>query len=156
MTCAAIFSGALLLRAQEAADADLRNKPTLPVASPTPAAGPTDVPELSRLDELFKQTSMGKAADTQRLRVKWRELKNKVANDADLIAMRRAAEKTRTDLEKRDRLRAFYKLYFTRVRQFPMSAEMKQYVDAMEAAQLGKTAQSHVRPSPTPSPAKRD
>src|ERR1700730_11247887 len=152
MTCAAIFGSALVLRAQQAADVDLKSKPT-PATTPAPVAVPKSLPELSQLDEVFKQTSMGKAADAQRLRVEWRQLKNKVANDADLIAMKRAADTARTDLQKRDRLRAFYKLYFARVRQFPMSAEMKQYVDAMEASQFGSTAQSRVRPSPTPSPA---
>src|SRR3984893_19423539 len=153
MTCAAIFGSGLVLRAQQAADVDLKSKPTTPTATPAPVAVPKSLHELSQLDEVFKQTSMGKAADAQRLRVEWRQLKNKVANDADLIAMKRAADTARTDLQKRDRLRAFYKLYFARVRRIPMSVEMKQYVDAMEASQLGSTAQSRVRPSPTPSPA---
>jgi hypothetical protein len=73
-------------------------------------------------------------------------------NDPDLIAMKRSAEAARTDLEKREKLRAYYKLYFARVRQFPMSPEMKQHVDAMQASQLGLTAQSRVRPSPAATP----
>jgi hypothetical protein len=152
MFAAIILAGAL--RAQEATDADLAAKSVQKNTNAESAgARPENVPELSQLDEMFKQTPMGKAADAQRLRVEWRQLKNKVVNDPDLIAIKRAAEAARTDLEKREKLRAYYKLYFARVRQFPMSPEMKQHVDAMQASQLGLTAQSRVRPSPTASPA---
>jgi hypothetical protein len=152
MFAAIILAGAL--RAQEATDADLAAKSAQKNTNAESAGARTEnVPELSQLDEMFKQTSMGKAADAQRLRVEWRQLKNKVVNDPDLIAIKRAAEAARTDLEKREKLRAYYKLYFARVRQFPMSPEMKQHVDAMQALQLGLTAQSRVRPSPTATPA---
>jgi hypothetical protein len=151
---ALVFGATLMGNAQEAADADLVAKSAQKKTSAESAgARPENVPELSQLDDMFKQTSMGKAADTKRLRVEWRQLKNKVVNDPDLILIKRAAETARTDLEKRDKLRAYYKLYFARIRQFPMSPEMKQYVDTMQAAQLGLTAQSRVRPSPTASPA---
>ena len=151
---ALIFGTALMGNAQEAADVDLATKQTQKnTSAELTRARPENVPELSQLDEMFKQTSMGKAADAQRLRVEWRQLKNKVVNDPDLIAIKRAADAARTDLEKREKLRAYYTLYFARVRQFPMSPEMKQYVDAMQASQLGLTAQSRVRPSPTASPA---
>ena len=154
VTTALVFGATLMASAQEATDVDLAAKSVQKnTNAESAAARPENVPELSQLDEMFKQTSMGKAADAQRLRVEWRQLKNKVVNDPDLIAIKRAAEAARTDLEKREKLRAYYKLYFARVRQFPMSPEMKQHVDAMQASQLGLTAQSRVRPSPTASPA---
>lgn len=140
------------LRAQDAAqpEVDLRSKQAQQSPSPAPTAAPNQsVPELSRLDEMFKQTPMGKAADTQRLRVEWRQLQNKVVNDPDLIAMKHAAEGARTDLEKRELLRSYYKSYYARLRRFAMSSEMKQYIDAMEASHLGLTAQSRVRPTPS-------
>src|SRR5712692_86112 len=91
MMCAAIFSGTIFLHAQEAADVDLTAKRKNP--SPESArAQPEKLPELSQLDEVFKQTSMGKAADAQRLRVEWRQLQNKVVNDPDLITTKHAAE----------------------------------------------------------------
>jgi putative endonuclease len=152
MFAAIILAGAL--RAQEATDVDLAAKSAQKNTNVESAgARPENVPELSQLDEMFKQTPMGKAADAQRLRVEWRQLKNKVVNDPDLIAIKRSAEAARTDLEKREKLRAYYKLYFARVRQFPMSPEMQQHIDAMQASQLGLTAQSRVRPSPTATPA---
>jgi cell division septation protein DedD len=151
MTCAVIFGAAIFLHAQEAADVDLAAKRKSP--SPESArAQPEKLPELSQLDEVFKQTSMGKAADAQRLRVEWRQLQNKVVNDPDLIATKHAAEAARTDFEKRELLRAYYKSYYARIRRLAMSAELKQYVNAMEATHLGLTAQSRVRPSPTAAP----
>jgi len=149
VTCTAILGGALMADAQEATDLDLLSKPLeKPAETPT---GPPTLPELSQLDEMFKQTSLGTAADEQRLRVEWRQLKNQLANDPDLIATRRAAEKTRTDLQKRERLRAYYKIYFAKIRLLTMSPEMKQRINGMEAGQMGSTAQSRVRPSPSPS-----
>lgn len=154
ITVALVFGAALRGNAQQAADVDLQSKPT-PEATKAPAerANPANIPELAQLDEIFKQTSVGKEGDEQRLRVEWRQLKNQVANDPDLAAAKHAAETARTDLEKRERLRAYYKLYYTRIRTFPLSPAMKQHVDRMEATQLGSTTQSRVRPTPSPSPA---
>jgi hypothetical protein len=149
VTCSAILGAALIVGAQEATDADLQSKQSSKTAE-TPAV-PPNIPELSQLDEMFKQTSMGKEADEQRLRVEWRELKNQVMNDPDLIAAKHAAEKTRTDLKKRELLRSYFKLYFAKIRLLTMSPEMKQRIDGMEAGQLNSTAQSRVRPSPSPS-----
>jgi hypothetical protein len=149
VTCCAILGAALIAGAQEATDVDLQAKQNAKTAE-TPA-GPPNIPALSQLDEMFKQTSMGKEADEQRLRVEWRLLKNQVMNDPDLVAARHAAEKTRTDLQKRERLRSYFKLYFAKIRLLTMSPEMKQRIDGMEAGQLNSTAQSRVRPSPSPS-----
>lgn len=142
-----LLAGAL--RAQQATDVDLAKRAQKDASTESPASRPENVPELSQLDEAFKQTSMGKAADTQKLRLEWRQLQNKVVNDEDLIAMKRAANSARTDLEKREKLRAYYKSYYARLRRFPMSAEMRQYIDAIEMAHLGLTAQPRVRPSPS-------
>ena len=150
MTCAAIFGGMLVAHGQEATDVDLaKQAEQTPQPSATPA-GPAAVPELKELDEAFKQTSMGKAGDAQRLRLEWRRLRNQVANDPDLIATKRAADAARTDLEKRERLRAYYKLYYARLRRLSLSPAMKGHIDEMEAMQLGLIAQPRVRPSAQP------
>jgi hypothetical protein len=147
----AILILAAALRAQEATDADLAAKRPQKNTSAEPVrARPENVPELSQIDEAFKPTSMGNAADAQKLRVEWRQLQNKVINDPDLVALKRAAATARTDLEKRERLRAYYKTYYARVRPLATSPAMKQYIDAMEASHLGLTAQSRVRPTPSP------
>jgi hypothetical protein len=140
--------------AQQATDVDLQAKPTPEIVkAPTPSNGPANIPELAQLDEIFKQTSVGKEGDEQRLRVEWRQLKNKVANDPDLAAAKRAADTARKDLDKRELLRAYYKLYYVRIRQFPLSPAMKQHIAQMEASQLWSTNQARVRPTPSPSPA---
>lgn len=151
-----VFCATLMGNAQEATDVDLQSKQMQQNANvSTTHASPANIPELAQLDEIFKQTSVGKEGDEQRMRIEWRLLKNKVANDPDLIAAKHAAETTRTDFEKREHLRAYYRLYFAKVRLLPMSAEMKQRINGMEAGALGLTAQSRVRPSPSASPEAR-
>jgi hypothetical protein len=150
ITGALLFCVTLRGNAQQATDVDLQPKQTPATASTTPA-GPMNVPELAQLDEIFKQTSVGKEGDEQRLRIEWRQLKNQVMNEPDLVATKHAAEAARTDLKKREYLRKYYKLYFAKVRLLPMSPEMKQRIEGMETGALGSTAQSRVRPSPSPS-----
>ncbi len=83
-----------------------------------------NVPELSQLDEAFKQKSLGKEADQRRLHIEWRELKNRVVNDPSVRAAKAAALAARTDLEKRDRLRNYYNVYYDRMSALASSAEM--------------------------------
>src|SRR5438094_755903 len=80
-----------------------------PQISPTPPQneGPAPrIPAIEELDQAFKQSSLGKAADEARLHVQWRELSNRIINDRDLVEARGNAGKATTDLEKRRRLRA--------------------------------------------------
>src|SRR5438045_7541341 len=112
----------LALHAQELAPStvDLAPKPTeqnAPAATPTPtpASELPDLPELSQLDEIFKQTSLGKTADEFRLHIEWRRLRNRVANDPQVVAAKKAADAARTDLEKRELIRRYYKVYYARM-----------------------------------------
>src|SRR6266480_1175743 len=93
----AVFSIALalILRAQDAAPprVDL-NVPEIPAATPLPSP---DLPDISQIDQIFKQTSLGKQADEQRLHIEWRKLANEVANDPEVIAARAATNGLRTD-----------------------------------------------------------
>ena len=97
---------------------------------------------------------MGKAAEDYRLHVEWRKLQNRVIADPQVIAARKFANAARTDLEKRRRMRAYYTLYYDRMRAIADSPELKAFVDQQKAAHLGTTAQDRVRPSPSPSPKK--
>ena len=151
---AAIGAITLTLSAQEAVQPDVdlttkRNEQNAPAA--TPSALP-DVPELSQLDEIFTQTSLGKTADANRLRAEGRKLQNQVANDPEVVAAKKKAELSRTDLEKRQRLRDYYNIYYDRMKTRAESLEMKIALDASKAAHLGLLNQSRVRPSPSPSP----
>src|SRR5213596_3557552 len=63
------------------------------------------IPAIDELDQAFKQSSLGKAADEARLHAQWRELSNRTINDADLVAAKARAGRSKTDLEKRQRMR---------------------------------------------------
>jgi hypothetical protein len=160
-------SMALPARAQEAANVDLqphrsesKEQPTAspPEAVPTPSA---TVPELSEIDEVFKQTSLGKEADELRLRVEWRQLANRVVNDPEIVAAKKSVELAHTDLEKRQRLRAYYNIYYGKMRALASSTEMKTALDAVKTEHLSHINQPRVRhlsdgslPTPTPTPHK--
>src|SRR5437868_4750911 len=124
-----------------------------PQISPTPPSieGPAPrIPAIDELDQAFKQTSLGKAADEARLHAQWRELSNRIINDSDLVAARNMADKMKTDLAKREQLRVYYAMFYDRMRAQAASPELKNYIDARKTQHLGLTAQNRVRPSPSP------
>src|SRR3989440_12825819 len=74
-----------------------------PRISPTPpqTEGPAPrIPSLDELDQAFKQSSLGRAADEARLHAQWRELSNRIINDPDLVEARAEAGKAKTGFEK--------------------------------------------------------
>jgi len=124
-----------------------------PQISPTPPQneGPAPrIPSLDELDQAFKQSSLGKAADESRLHAQWRELSNRFINDRDLVEARANAGRAKTDLEKRHRLRAYYTMFYDRMRAQASSPELKSYIDTHKAQHLALLAQNRVRPSPAP------
>jgi len=124
-----------------------------PQISPTPPQneGPAPrIPAIEELDQAFKQTSLGKAADEARLHAQWRELSNRIINDRDLVEARARAGKAKTDLEKRQRLRAYYTTFYDRMRSEAGSQELKSYIDTHKTQHLALLAQNRVRPSPAP------
>jgi len=150
---AMVAGGITILRGQDAAQStvDLHAKasPENPPA-PIPASSP-ELPELSQLDEIFKQTSLGKTADEYRMHVEWRKLQNQVANDPAVVAAKKTAASARTDLEKRKRLGDYYKIYYERMQALAGTPEMKAALDGFKAGHLGMLIQPRVRPSPAPS-----
>src|SRR5947209_13672577 len=104
-----------------------------PQISPTPPQneGPAPrIPAIEELDQAFKQSSLGKAADEARLHAQWRELSNRIINDPDLVAARSRADEMKTDLEKRLQLRLYYTMYYDRMRSLAASPQLKNYIDA--------------------------
>src|ERR1700736_6256799 len=149
---AMIAWGITILRGQDAAQSsvDLHTEAN-PAILPTPIAEKSpELPELSQLDEIFKQTSLGKTADAYRMHVEWRKLQNQVANDPSVVAAKKAAASARTDLEKRKRLGDYYKIYCERMQALAGSPEMKAALDGFKAGHLGMLAQPRVRPTPSP------
>src|SRR5207302_7554585 len=132
---------------------------TNPQESPAPQISPASpqnegpaprIPAIEELDQAFKQTSLGKAVDEARLHAQWRELSNRIINDRDLVEARARAGKAKTDLEKRQRLRAYYTLFYDRMRAQAGSQELKSYIDTHKTHHLALLAQNRVRPSPAP------
>jgi uncharacterized surface protein with fasciclin (FAS1) repeats len=155
---AMLGGAALTLHGQDATQpsVDLYSGQKQPNITPTAIPslepnGPPDVPELSQLDEAFKQKSLGKEADQRRLHIEWRELKNRVVNDPSVRAAKAAALAARTDLEKRDRLRNYYNVYYDRMSALASSAEMKLALNAWKTLYFKAIDQPRVRPSPTAS-----
>jgi hypothetical protein len=159
-TFAAVVCITLRAHAQELAPSavDLTKKPAEPnsapaaaTPTPTPASELPDLPELSQLDEVFKQTSLGKTADEFRMHIEWRRLRNRVANDSEVIAAKKAADAARTDLEKRERIRQYYKVYYARMEALSDRPEIRAGLEDMKQKHIGLADQNRVRPSPSPS-----
>src|SRR5438876_10297211 len=150
---------ALLLHGQDAAppSVDLYEgqeqfEPTPP---PLPPNGP-ELPEISELDQTFsKPRSLGKEADAARVHIEWRQLKNRTVNDPQVQASKAYAQAARTDLEKRNRLRNYYNIYYERMSALATTPEIKLALQGLKSSHQGMLAQPRVRPTPdtsTPTP----
>src|SRR5262249_25377287 len=69
-------------------------------------------PDLEALNAFFKQTSLGKQADEQRLHLETAKLEIQIRNDPELHRLRTEAMRQKTDLELRHHLRAYYQVYY--------------------------------------------
>jgi uncharacterized surface protein with fasciclin (FAS1) repeats len=145
----------LTLRGQVAAppSVDLYEGQNQPALTPTPSPEPNgpDIPELSQLDQAFKQTTLGKQADEYRLHIQWRQLQNRVVNDPQVQAAKASVRAARTDLERRNRFRDYYNVYYQRMSALAPSQEIKASLEALKNTHLGLLAQPRVRPSPNAS-----
>jgi hypothetical protein len=114
---------------------------------PGPAALPhiPSGPDLQTLNTFFKQTSLGKTADEHRLHLQMSALETRIRNDEDLHALQASANKARTDLERRHALKAYYKLYFGKLRALASTPDLQDYLKAQEAAHEVALLQPRVR-----------
>src|SRR6266481_3909485 len=123
-----------------------------PTPSPVPPNGP-ELPGISQLDQTFKQPrSLGPQADELRLHREWRQLKNRTVNDAAVQAAKAFAQAAPTDLEKRNRLRDYYNIYYQRMSALTTNAEIKLALEAFKGNHQSLLAQPRVRPTPPGSP----
>jgi len=126
-----------------------------PTPSPEPPNGP-ELPEISQLDQNFsKPRSLGPQADQLRVHKEWRQLKNRTVNDPKVQAAKAYAQSARTDLEKRNRLRDYYNVYYERMSVIATTPELKLALQALKTSHQAYLAQPNVRPTPntaTPSP----
>ncbi len=159
-----ILLAATALWAQDAAPptVDLgSHKPEENVSTPSPSPSPApSLPDVSQLDQIFHQNSLGKEADDRKFHIEWRRLANQATNDPAVIAAKAEVGTARTDLEKRHKLRAYYDTYYGRMRAMAATAEMKATLDTLKEAHLSQINQPRVRPAsdgalPTPTPPKK-
>jgi hypothetical protein len=148
----ALLIAALIMHGQEAAPPSVDLLPELEEeeASPTPPPNGPDLPELKELDDSFKRKSLGKDADAQQVHVLWRQLKNRTGNDPEVQAAKKYAQAARTDLEKRNRLRNYYEIYYKRMSALATTPELKLALQALKDVHQKALAQPRVRPTPTP------
>ncbi|MEP7071757.1 MAG: hypothetical protein ABI839_05180 [Verrucomicrobiota bacterium] len=114
----------------------------VPLSSPTP----DKVPALDQLDRMFKESSLGKAADEARLHAQWRTIANHVRHSPDLVAARARAERARTDDTKRKELRSYYMALFARMHAEAATPELRDYLEDRKAEHLFLLSEPKVRP----------
>src|SRR5437764_11645515 len=149
----ALLIAALMMHGQEAAPPSVDLFPEQeeeePSPTPPPPNGP-ELPELKQLDDSFKRKSLGTDADALQVHVLWRELKNRTANDPEVQAAKKYAQTARTDLERRNRLRNYYDIYYQRMSALATTPELKLALQALKTDHENILAQPRVRPFPTP------
>ena len=70
------------------------------------------------------------------------------SQDPEVVAAKAAADKAHTDLEKRERLRAYYKVYYTHMQALASTPELKAYLEGKKKAMLAGLAQPRCPPRP--------
>lgn len=133
-------------------DIPVEPQPLVPNTSPGPKK---TVPTITELDSAFQQSSLGQAVEQQRLQLEWRKLKNRAGQESDVIAAKNAIATGRTDEEKRDLRRAYYKLFYGRMQTMADNPNVKTFVEQQKKAILDSLEQPHVRPKPSPQPTRR-
>jgi hypothetical protein len=123
--------------------------PLVPNTSATPKKS---VPSLTELDAAFQHSSLGQAVEEQRMRLEWRKLKNRASLDPEVIAAKKAIGSARTDLDKRNLMRAFYKIFYAHMQALAATPEIKAFLEQRKNDALNGLAQPRVRPEPTVRP----
>ncbi|HSV62361.1 MAG TPA: hypothetical protein VLH83_03370 [Chthoniobacterales bacterium] len=122
--------------------------PLVPNSSPAPKKS---LPSIQELDTAFQHSSLGAAVEEQRLHLEWRKLQNRVSQDPEVIAAKKAIARGLTDPEKRDLTRAYYKIFYGRMLALAETPEVKAYLEQKKKDAINGLAQPHLRPEPTPS-----
>ena len=128
---------------------EVEPSPLVPNTSPTPKKS---LPSLQELDTAFQHSSLGAAVEEQRLHLEWRKLQNRVSDDPEVIAAKKAIPRAHTDLEKRDLARAYYKIFYDRMLALAEAPDVKAYLEQKKKDSINGLAQPHLRPEPTPRP----
>jgi hypothetical protein len=128
---------------------EVEPSPLVPNTSPAPKK---NMPSISELDSVFGHSSLGQAVEEQRLHLEWRKLQNRAGQDSEVLAAKKAIGSGRTDVEKRELRRAYYKLFYARMVALADKPEVKAYLEQKKKESLNSLAQPHVRPEPSARP----
>lgn len=123
--------------------------PLVPNTSPTPKK---NMPSLPELDAAFQHSSLGQAVEEQRLHLEWRKLKNRASADPEVVAAKKAIAGARTDVDKRNLMRAYYKIFYAHMQALAETPDVKAYLEQKKKDALNGLAQPNVRPEPTARP----
>jgi hypothetical protein len=123
--------------------------PLVPNTSATPKK---TMPSISELDTVFQHSSLGQAVEEQRLHLEWRKLKNRASDDPEVMAAKKAIPAARTDVDKRNLMRAYYKIFYAHMQALAETPEIKAYLEQKKKDALNSLAQPKVRPEPTARP----
>src|SRR4051812_6442893 len=121
--------------------------PLVPNTSPAPKKS---VPSITELDAVFHQAPVIQAVEQQRLHLEWRKLKNRCSGDPEVVAAKKAAEAAKTDVEKRNLSRAYYKSFYAHMQALPSAPDVKTFHDQRKNVSINSLAHPHVRPEATP------
>jgi hypothetical protein len=69
-----------------------------------------------------------------------------------VIAAKKAIATARTDVDKRNLTRTYYKIYYARMQALAETPDVKAYLEQRKTESLNSLAQPNVRPEPTPRP----
>jgi hypothetical protein len=130
-------------------DIPIEPQPLVPNTSPTPKKS---VPSIQELDTAFQHSSLGAAVEEQRLHLEWRKLKNQASDDPEVVAAKKAIDRARTDPEKRDLTRAYYKIFYAHMLALADAPDLRNYLEQKKNEAINGLAQPHLRPEPTPRP----
>ena len=67
-----------------------------------------------------------------------------------MVAAKKAIATARTDPEKRDLTRAYYKMFYGRMEALAETPDVKAYLEQKKKDIINSLAQPHLRPEPTP------
>jgi hypothetical protein len=128
---------------------EVEPSPLVPNTTPAPKK---NLPSITELDSVFQHPPLIKAVEEQRLHLEWRKLQNRVSAEPEVIAAKKAITSGRTDVEKRELRRAYYKIFYSHIRALAETPEVKAYVEQRKTEAINGLAQPRLRPEPTPKP----
>ena len=134
-------------------DIPVEPSPLVPNTSPVPKK--KDVPSIQELDTAFQHSSLGAAVEEQRLHLEWRRLKNRASDDPEVVAAWKAIAGARTDPEKRDLTRAYYKIFYAHMLALADAPDVRAYLENRKNESINNLAQPHLRPTPSPPASKK-